>query len=148
MQACTFFGHQDCPISLRSDIKAAIENLINEKGIKTFYVGTQGKFDQMVQSVLEELSAEYPELIYFVVLAYMPCNSDKNMEHTLYPEGIETAPKRFAIPWRNRWMLKRVDYVITYIEHDWGGAATFAHLAEKQGKKVYNLTKTAPFRRE
>ena len=52
MQACTFFGHQDCPISLRSDIKAAIENLINEKNIKTFYVGTQGKFDQMVQSVL------------------------------------------------------------------------------------------------
>jgi hypothetical protein len=36
-------------------------------------------------------------------------------------------------------MLKQADFVVTYITHDWGGAAKFAKMAEKQGKYVVNL---------
>ena len=36
-------------------------------------------------------------------------------------------------------MLKRADYVVTYITHDWGGAAQFARKAAKQGKTVVKL---------
>ena len=32
------------------------------------------------------------------------------IENTLLPEGIENVPPRFAISWRNKWMLERSDY--------------------------------------
>ena len=46
-----------------------------------------------------------------------------------------------AISYRNKWMLKQSHFVVTYITHDWGGAAQFASLAKKQKKTVLNLTK-------
>ena len=58
---------------------------------------------------------------------------------TMLPEGIENVPPRFAISWRNKWMLKQADMVITYITHSWGGAAQFADLAKRQRKQVINI---------
>ena len=49
-------------------------------------------------------------------------------------------PPRFAIARRNGWMLKQADFVVTYVTHDWGGAAQFAEKARRQGKTVLNLT--------
>ena len=51
----------------------------------------------------------------------------------------QRAPKRFAISWRNRWMLDRSDHVIAYVTRSWGGAAQFAELAKKRGKQVHAL---------
>lgn len=69
------------------------------------------------------------------------CHRDKAI-NSMLPEGIETVPKRFAISWRNKWMLNQSDYVITYVTHSWGGAAQFAEMAEKQHKRVINLATT------
>ena len=57
----------------------------------------------------------------------------------MLPEGIEAVHPRFAISWRNKWMIKQSDYVVTYITHPWGGAAQFAEMAKKQQKAVINL---------
>ena len=57
----------------------------------------------------------------------------------MYPEGIETVPKRFAISWRNKWMIQKSDYVITYIVYSWGGAAKFADLSKRVNKIVINI---------
>ena len=65
--------------------------------------------------------------------------TDFDYKNTLLPEGIEAVHPRFAISWRNKWMIKQSDYVVTYITHSWGGAAQFAKLAEKQKKTVINL---------
>lgn len=76
-----------------------------------------------------------------MVLAYLPRPDGEHQDYadTLFPEGIEMVPRRYAISWRNRWMLRRADYVVTYVTHGWGGAAQFAELAKKQGKMVCNL---------
>ena len=58
---------------------------------------------------------------------------------TMLPEGTETVHPRFAISWRNKWMIKQSDYVVTYITHSWGGAVQFAEMAERQKKTVINL---------
>ena len=55
------------------------------------------------------------------------------------PEGLELVHPRYAIERRNRWMLERSDYVVTYVHHGWGGAAKFAALAERQGKRMIRL---------
>jgi hypothetical protein len=62
---------------------------------------------------------------------------------TLLPEGIETAPKRFAITYRNKWMIEQSDFVVTYVVHDAAsGAAQFKKLAERRGKTVMELSST------
>ena len=139
MAACTFFGHRDCPASIRPALRSVLLELIEEKGVSTFYVGSQGAFDALAASVLQELRAQYPHIRCRMVLAYFPRQQDAFPLETLLPEGIEAVPRRFAISWRNRWMLRQADYVVTYVTHGWGGAAQFAALAQRQGKFVYGL---------
>lgn len=139
MLSCTFFGHRDCPASIRSSLRAVLIHLIETEGVTSFFVGNQGAFDAAVQSVLRDLQSQYPDITCTVVFAYMPRKPEPYGLATILPEGIEKVPKRFAISWRNRWMLDHADCVVTYVTHVWGGAAQFAARARKQGKWVYPL---------
>lgn len=147
MEGCTFFGHRECPDSVGPRLRAVLEALIVERGVDIFYVGHQGQFDALVRRTLQALCQIYPQIHYAVVLAYLPRPGGEPQDYadTLFPEGIETVPKRYAISWRNRWMLGRADYVVTYVTHSWGGAARFAELARRQEKKVINLGSVKSF---
>ncbi len=138
MAACTFFGHHDCPEHIRPKLRETIIELILSKNVDMFYVGNNGHFDSMVRSILWELQTVYPQIEYAVVLAYMPGKraERKDYSDTMLLEGIERVPKRFAISWRNNWMLERSEYVVAYITHSWGGAAQFAEKSEKHERKV------------
>ena len=109
-----------------------------------FYVGQQGEYDRIVRSVLKELVSVYPDIEYAVVLERIPQKRDEldtcDYSDTMLPEGIETVHPRFAISWRNKWMIKKSDYVVTYVTHSWGGAAQFSKMAERQKKTVINLS--------
>lgn len=63
-----------------------------------------------------------------------------DFSHSIFPEGIEAVPRRFAISWRNKWMLQKAGYVIVYITHSWGDAAQFAAIAQRKKKVVIHLT--------
>lgn len=139
MPTCTFFGHEDCPDTVRGNLQLVLRKLVTDYGVEMFYVGNQGRFDVLVRGVLRELKEEYPQIDYAVVLAYMPCSQIEDTSDTMLPEGIEFVHPRYAISWRNSWMLQQSDYVVTYITHSWGGAAKFADKARKQGKRVINI---------
>ena len=138
---CCFFGHKDTPESVKGDLYTAIENLITEHGVKTFYVGNQGSFDFYTRAALRQLQKKYPHIRYAVVLAYMPGEVSEYEDHsdTMVPEGIEEVHPRYAIDWRNRWMLRESQYVLCYIHHHWGGAAKYVQAGQRQGKTVINL---------
>ena len=106
-----------------------------------FYVGHQGQFDAYVRSILKVLKQEYPQINYAVVLAYMPGKKAEYDDYsdTMLPEGIESVHPHYAISWRNNWMLKQSDYVVTYITHAWGGAYRYAIRAKCRGMNVYNM---------
>ena len=143
MKSCTFFGHRDCPETIKPKIHAAVVDLIENHGVTMFYVGNQGNFDRMVRSVLKETTTAYPGVGYAVVLAYMPsakvANPSEDFSDTMLPEGIEKVPKRFAIPWRNKWMIAHVDYVVTYVTRSCGGAAQYLNLSKKRSKFIISL---------
>ena len=141
-KACTFFGHRDCPETIKPKIREAIIDLIKNHGVTMFYVGNQGNFDRLVRSVLKEVTTAYPEVGYAVVLAYMPSTKKRadDFSDTLLPDGIEKVPKRFAIPWRNKWMIEHADYVLTYVTRPYGGSAKFKGIAVKMGKRICELT--------
>lgn len=137
----TFFGHKDTPKNIEPTLRTTLVDLIENQGAINFYVGNNGNFDAMVRCQLEELSQTYP-ITCSVVLAYLPTKKIEynDLTNTILPEGIETIPKRFAISYRNKWMLKRADVVVTYVTHNFGGAAQFKAMAERQGKTVIELS--------
>ena len=140
MSVCTFFGHRDCPPDIRPRLREVLVDLIEHRSVELFYVGNKGAFDRLVRSVLRELSQEYPQVRYAVVLERMPGKQQgEDCSDTLLPEEIEDGPPRFAIARRNRWMLRQADCVVTYITRSRGGAAQFAALAERQKKTVIRL---------
>ena len=135
---CTFFGHRDTPESARPVLSAILRELIVSEGVHDFLVGHQGAFDRMVLRELKKLKAEFRDVRYAIVLAYLSNDTPKweaDME-TVYPEGLETVPKRFAISRRNDWMLKQADVVVVYVTHRTGGAATYVQKAIRQGKRI------------
>ena len=136
----SFFGHKNTPSTVKPLLKQTVQQLIKENEDITFLVGTHGAFDQMTQSVLKEASERYPGITCYIVLSYLPVDNSEQYElPTLYPEGIEYAPKRFAISFGNNYMVKECDTVVCYIDHDWGGAAQFVEKAKKKGKAIINL---------
>lgn len=141
MAACTFFGHRECPDTIKPKLREVLVDLITNHGVDMFYVGNQGRFDAIVRSMLRDMQKEYPQIRYAVVLAYMPGKQTDYDDYsdTMLPEGIEAVHPRYAISWRNNWLLNKADYVVTYITHSWGGAAQYAAKAKKQGKTVIEL---------
>lgn len=136
----TFFGHKDTPKEIEPTLRSTLIDLIENKNVNVFYVGNNGNFDTMVRHQLEDLSRIYP-ITYSIVLAYLPTEKNKydDLTHTIYPEGLETVPKRFAISWRNKWMIQQSDIVVTYVTHNFGGAAQFKGMAERQEKTMIEL---------
>lgn len=140
---CCFIGHHDAPSSLTNALSSEIERLITEKNVASFYVGNHGAFDSMALSALKALKGKYPHIVFHVVLAYMPGEkaeySPYNDLDTVLPEGIETVPRRFAISYRNKWMVSKCEYMIAYVNHSFGSASQFVELAVRQEKLVTNL---------
>ena len=77
MAVCTFFGHRDCPASVRAKLRAVVAELIEGRGVDRFYMGRQGAFDAMARSVLRELAEIYPHISYAVVLERLPGPKDE-----------------------------------------------------------------------
>ena len=137
---CTFFGHRDVPPETKAALRQVMTDLIEQQGVNRFYVGNQGNFDAMARSLLAEFAQSHG-IRYEVVLAYLPKQGKglSTSDHTILPEGIETVPPRFAIEYRNKWMLGRSDIVVAYVTRPFGGAAKFRDLAGRKGKTVIDL---------
>lgn len=140
MSVCTFFGHSDCYGLNRDKLVDEIEKLILQ-GVDLFYMGNHGRFDAMARGAVRQLQGRYPHIRYAVVLAYLPAagRDSEDYSDTVYPEGLEIGPPRFAIDRRNRWMLQEADICLCYIDHTWGGAYKYYCRAKRQGKTVINL---------
>ena len=140
-KTCCFFGHREVTHNIRDRLTAIIEKLITEDSVTEFYVGNQGQFDNMVYSVLKELKAKYPQIRYTVVLAYMPDEHFQEVygEDTLFPDGMENVPKKFAISKRNDWMIQQSCFAVCYVHKITGGAAKFREKCIKKKLKVIDI---------
>lgn len=148
---CCFFGHKDVPLGLTEYLQPVLTDLIAE-GVDSFLVGNQSSFDSAILHTHRLLKQKYSHINYNVVLAYMPGAKEDwsayDPMETLYPEGLEAVHPRFAISWRNKWMVQESDVVVTYITHSWGGAAQFAELAERKQKQVINIASMMDYKTE
>ena len=141
MLSCTFFGHRDCPETIKPRLREVLVDLIINHNVDMFYVGHQGQFDAYVHSEMKRLKQEYPQVNYAVVLAYMPSKKTEYDDYsdTMLPEGIESVHPHYALSWRNNWMLRQSDYVVTYITPSWGGAYRYYNSAVRMRKHIIKI---------
>ncbi|MBP3546306.1 MAG: DUF1273 family protein [Alphaproteobacteria bacterium] len=137
---CTFAGHGEIygENTLKEKLKKEIINLIERYGVNTFYNGGKGQFDWLCADCVKELRKDYPFIKSYLILAYMPVKKNqfdadfyKKFDDTLYPE-IEKVPPKFAIVKRNEWVIDNSSFLITYINHKWGGAYRTLEYAKRK----------------
>jgi len=139
---CSFFGHRDISSAVRPILYKEIERHIFEKSADTFYIGGYGGFDNMASGILKEMKEKYPHISISLILAYIPTGPDLKIRthyDTLYPEGLEIVPQKYAITHRNRWIVENSDYVIAYVKSSYGGAYTALKYARQKKKCFVNL---------
>ena len=138
---CKFAGHGEIygENTLKEKLKKEIINLIERYGVNTFYNGGKGQFDWLCADCVKELRKDYPFIKSYMIFSYLPgkknefdSNPYKNFDGTIYPYGLEFVPKRFAIVKRNEWVIDNSSFLITYINHKWGGAYRTLEYAKRK----------------
>ena len=98
MAVCTFFGHRDCPETIKPKLREVLVDLIANHNVNMFYVGHQGQFDAYVHSELKKLKQEYPQINYAVVLAYMPGKKTEYDDYSVRCSLRELKPSIHTTP--------------------------------------------------
>ena len=125
-RVCVFIGHRDAPRAIWGRLLEAVESVIVHFQVTEFYVGGYGQFDSMAADAVRSMQLRYTEVRLYLIYAYLPVRRDdfitERYDGTIYPEGLESTPRRFAITKRNKWMVDQASAIIAYVDHDWDGA--------------------------
>lgn len=156
-----FFGHRYIDKNLRLEelLEEKIKRLIDEKEYVDFLVGRNGEFDKLVSSVIHKIRKTYrnDNNSLTLVLPYLTAEYNNNKKYfEEYYSDVEISysaskshPKS-AIQIRNREMVDRADLIISYIEHNQGGAYKTVKYAMENNKEIINFagneTNTDPYK--
>lgn len=136
---CFFVGHRDAPSSLYEHLKAEIRRLIISENVQEFVIGSYGSFDALASSAAVRLKSEFPDIrILRLVPYYHPSFTiflPDGFDGSLYPEGLESVPKRFSIIRANQYMIEHCGYLICFVRHSFGNSGKLLEFASKKEQK-------------
>lgn len=143
---CTFFGHRDCFLSLSQELKLEVilTDLIENKGVDEFWVGNYGIFDSYARWAVRPMKEKYRHIQICFVSAYPATTGnvdwfEENFDSYFCPqEAVQSSP-RFAITRRNKWLAENTDYIVCYVQRQYGGAYKAVQIAKKHKKTIINL---------
>ena len=144
----TFCGHalfsksEECEHELLS----FLEKIVGDEPAD-MYLGGYGAFDIFSYECCKKYKKTHPNVSLIFVTPYVIMNNSeerlyfngRKYDCILYPE-LEGRPLKYAISYRNRYMVDVADYVIAYIDHDWGGAYQTYKYAKRKKKPLLNLS--------
>jgi len=145
----TFCGHAKFSKTgeYEQKILAFLEKKVGDQPAD-MYLGGYGSFDSFAYDCCKKYKEIHPNISLVFVTPYLTIDYQKNhldyqktrYDSIIYPE-IEDKPKRYAITYRNKYMVEKADYVVAYVSHNWGGAYTTYKHAKRKGKEIFNLAK-------
>lgn len=149
-KSCFFIGNQDAPDRIMDVLEATVETHVTEDGVTDFYVGNYGNFDRMAASVVIRIKQVYPQVRLILVRPYLPHEGKNKLpegfDDSIYPEGLEFVPERFAIIKANQDIINRIDHLIVYDYHGTGNTRKlidYAKTRELRGElhmeNLYNM---------
>ena len=154
-KGCSFTGHRRIEPSHKKNIDGLIARAIGYaygEGCRDFYCGGAVGFDTHAarQVILFRLS--HPDVRLHLLL---PCSNQdekwngaekKRYEHTIVSADtvsyISDEYTKDCMKKRNEKLVEAADIVIAYVNKNYSGAAQTVRLANKAGKRVYNLYPT------
>lgn len=147
---CAGFGHRAAAInqSQAKRLDEVVADLI-KKGFTTFYAGDRGQFDsEFASAVLKHKTAN---VNMYLILSYYNNSPEKSNNYkkpeyfneyvyngSIYPP-LEEVPKKWAISYRNRWMVEQADFLIFCINRSSGGAYAAYKYAKHLQKPYINI---------
>ena len=147
----SFFGHRYIERGIEIEIRLdkLLHDLITQKEYVDFLIGRDGEFDLLTSAVIKRAINKYAygNTHFTLVLPYIKAEyRDNEKEYLDYYDEVEvcyessiTHPKA-AIQIRNRSMIDRSDLVVCYVQHNSGGAYRALQYAEKQDKRIINIS--------
>ena len=107
-----------------------------------FYLGGYGSFDSFARECCRKFQTEHPQARLVYVTPYLEIDklTLKLYDESVYPP-LEDKPRKFAISYRNKWMVENADLVIAYVNYSSGGAYTTYQHAKRRKKQIINLGK-------
>lgn len=149
MGICFFIGHREAGAELLPTLTVAVERHITEYGITSFMVGRYGNFDRLAAKAVIDAKKHHPEVTLTLLLPYHPFDrptpTPEGFDGTFYPPGMETVPKRVAIPHANRYMVRNSSHLIAYAWHPASNAREILEVAlKRQERGEMRVTNLAP----
>ncbi|WP_028511414.1 hypothetical protein [Ruminococcus sp. NK3A76] len=147
----SFFGHRyiERGIEIENRLDKLLHNLITQKEYVDFLIGRDGEFDILASAAIKRAinNYAYGNTHFTLVFPYMKAEyRDNEKEYLNYYDEVEVyyrssqAHPKAAIQIRNRYMIDRSDLVVCCVQHNSGGAYLTLKYAEKQGKKIINIS--------
>ena len=139
----TFCGHSTFfkSTEIEEQLLSILQSQVGDTSCE-FYLGGYGAFDGFAREICRKFQKEHPQTKLVYVTPYL--DIDKFTldlyDESVYPP-IEDKPRKFAISYRNKWMVENADLVIAYINHSSGGAYTTYQHAKRKKKQIINLGK-------
>lgn len=139
MKSCFFIGHRDASEKVYQPLCEAIEACIAD-GTNEFIVGQYGDFDRLAARALIQAKRKHPEIRLMLLTPYHPAEREisipENFDDIIYPDGLESVPRRYAIARANRYLIDRVDYLIAYVTHPVSNAYKLLECAMRKPKET------------
>lgn len=143
----SFFGHAaflKTP-GIEERLLSLLQNQVGD-AIAEFYLGGYGSFDAFARDCCRRYQKEHPKVRLVFVTPYITPEYQRNhldyrkdsYDEIVYPP-IEDKPYRFAISYRNQWMVQQADLVITFVQNSFGGAYQAYRYAKRKNKTIINL---------
>lgn len=136
---CFFIGHREASEEIYPRLYAAVEKHIVRYDVKEFIVGQYGEFDRLAAQAVKAAKESYPEVTLTLLVPYHPQERailmPDGFDSTLYPSGMEKAPRKIAIVRANRYMVDHADYLIAYAWHSASNAMKLLEYARYRQSK-------------
>lgn len=143
----TFFGHSNFIANefYKKRVFSIFNEIVNNNHVE-FYLGGYGAFDSFAFTCAKEYKNINGKSTLSFISPYLTISYQKNhlnyqkekYDNIIYP-NIEDKPPKFAIHYRNRYMVKNADVIIVYITHQWGGAYQAYKYAKSLNKTIFNI---------
>ena len=147
----SFFGHRyiERGIEIENRLDKLLHDLIMQKDYIDFLIGRDGEFDLLASAAIKRAVNNYAHsnTHFTLVLPYLKAEyRDNEKEYLDYYDEVEVcyessiAHPKSAIQIRNRSMIDRSGLVVCCVQHNTGGAYHTLQYAEKQGKRIINIS--------
>ena len=137
-KTCCFIGHREINETdvLREKLSVAIERLIVDENINTFFFGSKSEFDDLCYDIVTEIKKKHPHIKRIFVRAEYPYIDEsykkyllKSYEDTYFPKAVEGAGKASYVK-RNCEMIDSSRFCVVYYKAD------YAPKGRKSGTKI------------